>query len=157
MNITIKFFIFELSTKLRLKVTILICWKKFAQKSISVGKREKINFFIEFYILKLVQESKFDLKMTIDLWAEFARKGYFRSRTEKANKAIEFCIFELPGQNVWNKMEKSSKSGQEKKFSIYFCVFFSCQGLMFWRGTGHQAMCPAKSEIFLIFPNFLRS
>ena len=131
MNITIKFFIFELSTKLRLKATILICWKKFAQKSISVGKREKINFFIEFYILKLVQVSKFDLKMTIDFWAEFARKGYFRSRTEKANKAIEFCIFELPGQNVWNKMEKSSKSGQEKKFSIYFCVFFSCQGLMF--------------------------
>ena len=30
-----------------------------------------------------------------------------------------------PGQNIWNKVEKSSKTGQEM-FDIYFCIFFDC-------------------------------
>ena len=34
---------------------------------------------------------------------------------------MEFCIFEFvynPGQNIWNKIEKSSKTGQGKKSLI---------------------------------------
>ena len=34
---------------------------------------------------------------------------------------MEFCIFEFvynPGQNIWNKIEKSSKTGQDKKSLI---------------------------------------
>ena len=44
-----------------------------------------------------------------------------------------------PGQNIWNKIEKSSKSGQKKKFDIYFCVFFNYyyQSLISERETGH--------------------
>ena len=39
---------------------------------------------------------------------------------------IKFYMFELvynPGQNIWNKMQQSSKTGQEKKslVSIFAC------------------------------------
>ena len=50
-----------------------------------------------------------------------------RSKTEKQNTAIEFCILELvynPGQNIWNKMEQSSKTGQEKKAWYLFLRVF---------------------------------
>ena len=33
-------------------------------------------------------------------------------------------MFYNPGQSIWNKIEKSSKTGQDKKFDIYFCMFF---------------------------------
>ena len=61
-----------------------------------------------------------------------------------------------PGQNVWKKMEKSSKT--EQKFDIYFCVFFDCycQGLISGRETEHWVMFPPKFEIFQIFPYSLR-
>ena len=52
-----------------------------------------------------------------------------------------------------------SKTVQEKKVDIYFCVFFDryCLSLISGRGTGHWAMFPPKFEIILIFPYFLRS
>ena len=42
------------------------------------------------------------------------------------------------GQNIWNKMKKSSKTGQEKKSLASFLVFFFncyCQSLIPWRET----------------------
>ena len=41
-------------------------------------------------------------------------------------------------QNIWNKLEKSSKTGQDKK------------SLISGRETGQWAMSPPKFEIFLI-------
>ena len=60
-----------------------------------------------------------------------------------------------PEQNIWNKIEKFSKTGQEQKRLISpFAVFFDCycQSLISSRGTGHWAMSPPRFEIFLIFP-----
>ena len=57
-------------------------------------------------------------------------------------------------QNIWNKLNKSSKAGQD-----YICILFDCccQSLIFGRDTGCQATAPSKFYIFLISPNFLRS
>ena len=51
-----------------------------------------------------------------------------------------------------------SWTGKEK-FGIYFCVVFNCycQSLISRRETRYLATCLCKFEIFLIFPNFLRS
>ena len=49
-----------------------------------------------------------------------------RSNTGKVNTTTEFCIFELVynlGQNTWNKVKKSSKTGQDWKT---FACFFDC-------------------------------
>ena len=49
-------------------------------------------------------------------------------------------MFYNPGQNIWNKIEKSSKTGQDKKSLIStFACFFDCycQSLIFGRETGH--------------------
>ena len=45
---------------------------------------------------------------------------------EKVDITIEFCIFELiynHMENIWNKLEKSSKTGQGKKslMSTFAC------------------------------------
>ena len=66
-----------------------------------------------------------------------------------------------PGQNIWNKIDKSSKTGHGKKslISTFAGFFFDCyyQSLIFGRETEHWAMSPLKFGIFLIFPYFLRS
>ena len=67
-----------------------------------------------------------------------------------------------PMQNIWNRLGKSSKAGQDwtgqEGFDIYFCVFFDCccQSSISGRETGHWAMSSPKFEIFLMFPYFLR-
>ena len=63
-----------------------------------------------------------------------------------------------PGQNIWNKIEKSSKTGQDKRSLLFtFACFFHCycQSLISGRETGRWAMFPHKFEILLIFPNLL--
>ena len=58
-----------------------------------------------------------------------------------------------PGQNIWNKREKSSKTGQVKKsLVIYFCVSLDCycQSLVSGRETGHF-------PIISLFPQILSS
>ena len=65
-----------------------------------------------------------------------------------------------PGPKIYNKIEKSSKTEQEKKcFDIYLCMFLDCyyQSLISGREIGHQTMSPHIFEIFLIFFYFLRS
>ena len=65
-----------------------------------------------------------------------------------------------PGQNISNKAEKPSKSGQDKKSLIStFAYFFNCycQSLIGGTETGHWSMPPSKFEIFPKFSNFLRS
>ena len=67
-------------------------------------------------------------------------------------------IFCKPGQNIWNKEKKSSKTGQDQKtFDTYFCILFDCycQSLISRGETGRWAISPSKFEIFLLFPNFL--
>ena len=61
------------------------------------------------------------------------------------------------GQNIWNKMEKSSKTGQEKKSLASFLVFF------FWLLLPKSNSLKGDSELGNVstkiwhFPDFLRS
>ena len=69
-------------------------------------------------------------------------------------------LYHNPGQNIWNKIEKYSKTGPAKKHLIStFACFFTCycQSLISGRETGHWAMSQPKFEIFLIFSYFLKS
>ena len=54
------------------------------------------------------------------------------------------CKIYSPGQNIWNKTEKSSKAGQD------FCMFFDChcQSLISGTETGRWPMSPPKFKIF---------
>ena len=58
-----------------------------------------------------------------------------------------FACSDNPGQNIWNKMEKSNKTGMAKKNLITLLRVFELllSKFNFWKGE-----C-----IFLIFPNFL--
>ena len=60
-----------------------------------------------------------------------------------------------PAQNIWNKMEESTKTGQDKKSLVYIlaCLFTATATVE----AGRHAMCPLKFEILLVFPDFLRS
>ena len=52
------------------------------------------------------------------------------------------------GQGIWNKIEKSNKTGQDKKSLIStFCVFFDCywQSLFCGGEAAHWAMSPPLS------------
>ena len=62
-----------------------------------------------------------------------------KSETSMTKRSVDIRSDYNPGQNIWNKIEKSSKSGQKKKFDIYFCVFFNYyyQSLISERETGH--------------------
>ena len=76
--------------------------------------------------------------------AKFSRTPILKKIFEKL--PLEFLRFTVnissynPWQNIWNKIEKSSKTGQGKKSSIsLFCMFFDCycQSLNSGRETGH--------------------
>ena len=57
-----------------------------------------------------------------------------------------------PGQNIWNKIEKSSKIEKDKKnlITIFACFLTAnCQSLI-----SGERMSPPNFEIYLIFPNF---
>ena len=46
-------------------------------------------------------------------------------KNDVKEEGMAFCSIYNPGQNIWNKIEKPSKTGQDKKMlDIYFCVFF---------------------------------
>ena len=65
-----------------------------------------------------------------------------------------------PERNIWRKIDKSSKTRQDKKSLISFLrVFFYCfyESLISGRETGHQAISPPKFQIFLLFHYFLKS
>ena len=62
------------------------------------------------------------------------RFGHFTDQTGNCN----------PEKNIWNKIEKFSKTGQEKKSLIStFARFFECyyQSLISEMETGHWALC----------------
>ena len=56
-------------------------------------------------------------------------------------------------------MEKSSKLEKKKKVWYLFLRVFEMllSKSIFLTEAGHEAMCPPKFKIFIIFPNFLRS
>ena len=63
-----------------------------------------------------------------------------------------------------HKVKKYSKIEQDFKnviynFACFFFFFFDnyCPCLIAGENTGHWAASPATFDIFLIFPNFLRS
>ena len=107
-----------LFTKFQLQLKILIFWTKLSQTGYFWPKTN--HYWILHIWISLSIE--FPLQLTILIfWAKFAQKADFRSKAEKVNITIEFCIFELvynPGQNIWSKIEKSSKTGQDKKSLI---------------------------------------
>ena len=60
------------------------------------------------------------------------------------------------GQNIWNKVKKSCKTGQDKKsfvstFTGYF--YYYCQDLISGRRSRNWEMSAPKFEIFPTFPN----
>ena len=54
------------------------------------------------------------------------------------------------GQNIWNKVKKSSKIGQEQKTSF---LIAHTKILVL---KGELALSSTKFDLFLLFPNFLR-
>ena len=59
-----------------------------------------------------------------------------------------------PGQSIWNKIEKSSKTRQEKRFDIYFCVFWLLlPKFNFWKGD--WALGYVSNQIYTLFPKNL--
>ena len=67
---------------------------------------------------------------------------------------------ENPGQNIWHKVKKYIKIGQDfKNIICNFAYFFYgyCQRLTSGRKTGRCAVSPPTFDIFLKFSNFLRS
>ena len=63
-----------------------------------------------------------------------------------------------PGQNIWNKIEKSSKTEQVKKSLISpFACFLTAITKVLFLEERLDTMSPPKFEIFFIFPYFLRS
>ena len=76
------------------------------------------------------------------------------------NYSQNFFCSHNPGQNIWHKVDKSSKIGQDfKNLLSNFMHFFGsyCQSLISGRKTGHYTASPTKFDISLIFSNFLRS
>ena len=72
----------------------------------------------------------------------------------------KFVCSENPGQNIWHKVKKFSKSGQNFKDLLFnFVGFFDsyCQSLIFGRKTGHYAASLPKFDIFLISEVLSRS
>ena len=63
-----------------------------------------------------------------------------------------------PAQKIWNKIEKSRKTGQNKKNLISICTCFLTAiwlpNLISRRETDYRAMSSPKFGIFLIFPYF---
>ena len=58
---------------------------------------------------------------------------------------------DTPGQNIWNKIEKSSKTGQNKnKFDIFFACFLTAiaKGLFLKRRLGARLFLHPNSEFF---------
>ena len=63
-----------------------------------------------------------------------------------------------PGPKIYNKIEKSSKTEQEKKsFDIYLCMFLDCyyQSLISGRETGHQVSTQISDFPIVLFPKVL--
>ena len=64
------------------------------------------------------------------------------------------------GQNIWNKIEKSSETGQEKKSLIStLASFLTAVAKVYFLegGLGTRLCLHPNFEIFLIFPYFQRS
>ena len=51
----------------------------------------------------------------------------------------EYVLNYSPGQNIWNKTERSRNWRGQEKLDIYFCLFFNwyCQSLICEGETGH--------------------
>ena len=64
-----------------------------------------------------------------------------------------------PEQNIWNKIEKSRKTGQNKKSLISICACFltAIVKFNFWKGDWAMGYSPSKFGIFLIISFFPRS
>ena len=66
--------------------------------------------------------TKFHLNETIlSFWTSLAQTYYFRYKITKVSIAIEFRIFIIVynlSRNIWNKVKKSIKIGQEEKTLI---------------------------------------
>ena len=85
----------NLGTKFQLKLTILICWTKFAKKRVSCLKQKKWTPPLNPAFSNSLS-TKFELKLSILIfWIKFVQKGYFQSTTNKMDTTIEFYIFEL--------------------------------------------------------------
>ena len=69
-----------------------------------------------------------------------------------------FCLMDdinyNPEQNIWNKIEKFSKTGQDKKILISpFAVFLTAIAkVWFLEGGLGTGLSPPRFDIFLIFP-----
>ena len=53
-----------------------------------------------------------------------------------------------PGQNIWKKLEKSSKLDRKRKVWYHFCVLFVCycQSLISEKEIGHWARIQKNRE-----------
>ena len=68
----------------------------FDKTSRKIIKTEQVNITINFYVFKIVQVSKVQLKLTIlNFLAKLTQQEYIQSRNKKLKIPIEFCIFEL--------------------------------------------------------------
>ena len=75
------------STKLQLKLKVLIFWTKFTQ-NVENRKSEQYHGILH---IRISQGTKFHLKLTILIfWTKFAQNRCFRSKTEEVNSTIEF-------------------------------------------------------------------
>ena len=61
-----------------------------------------------------------------------------------------------PGQNIWHKVKRHNKIGQDFKNIISKFFDSYCQRLISGRETGYWAASIPTFDIFLMFPNFLR-
>ena len=97
-NITIKFYVFELSmtVKFHFKQTILNFKIKFARKrafSVENGKSEHHHWILYTWINV---GTKFHFKQTaLKFESKFTQKEYFWSKTKKVNITTEFYIFKF--------------------------------------------------------------
>ena len=87
----------------------------------------------------------FNTKATQTSIKIFCYSYKLKNHVSNAQKNHHASIYD-PGQNISNKIEKSSKIGHGKKS---FYVFSNC--------CCQRLISLPKSEIFLIFPNPLRS
>ena len=71
----------------------------------------------------------------------------------------QFACSENPGQIIWNKIEKSGKTGQNKKvwYLLFHVFLLLLPKFSFLKGDGALGSVSIRISDFLRFPCFLRS
>ena len=107
-------------------------------------------------------KSNYDLKQTYKRQEKsFAgMKKVKKKSSEEIGSSYDqkFVCSHNPGENIWNKVQKSSKIRQDQKTLVSIFVYFltTIAKVQFLEGRLGPRLSLSKLEIFLIFPNLLR-